>query len=78
MHRHTILFLILALVSISFAQNRNITIAVVKDGFSAEEQLVGEIETAFAPTGRGFRQRAQAEENRRTDAQLRGEFPPIF
>ena len=45
MHKHTILFLILALVSISLAQNRNITIAVVKDGFSAEEQLVGQIET---------------------------------
>ena len=45
MYRHTILLLVLLLISFTFAQNSKITIAVVKDGSSAEEQLVERIET---------------------------------
>ena len=45
MYRHPILLLVLLLISFTFAQNSKITIAVVKDGSSSEEQLVERIET---------------------------------
>ena len=42
--RYIILFIVCILLSVGFAQNRKITIAVIKDGPSSEEALISKIE----------------------------------
>ncbi len=51
--RYIILFIVCILLSVGFAQNRKITIAVIKDGPSSEESLIGLIDNELKKLTKG-------------------------